>query len=653
MGLSHVRAAVVLAGRPNVGKSVLFNRLVGKASSLVDPRAGCTRDVRSAYGRLVDLRFRLFDTPGLEWLPERVLRGRLPAANSLPNRQAAFGDSGPNLMQQFAHSLEYSVAYESLYARVIQLTERFLRTLSSRAKDRTLALFLVDASQGVVAADHQIASLLRRLALPTVLVLNKCDMRAADSGTVASFAELGFPSSVPISALQGEGFSDLYHAMQPLVDHMNSDETVEACRANAHMCDIPRKRDAECAANTHPVQPEREFACGHAASTLSHDGTTSHAGLVWNTNGAALIASQDTRLAPSAQRLALESSPSSIDETTTCAADARSVHQASPHDPQGTLPARYLTSTDTAPVSGDPMMDEIDSPAVAANSHQIRLTIVGRPNVGKSTLANALLGYERFLTAPFPGVTRDAVTVASSRYGGFLVTDTAGARRRTAVAGSRAADAAPDPLETGAYAQMLTSIATATACGLVLDAAEIALALQQSKDPRRLLTSMEHSLIQEATELQGKPLLLVLNKTDLLENKEQQRNVERAIRTRLQSSAPEARHAPIIGLSAACLSEDDAGSLFCTVRELVHLWSGSWSRGELSQWLFQATRRYSPPVHAKFAYMIQTGRRPPVFTIFGVAEHYLSPVYRRTLLNALKLDFGLQKVPVKLCFRSH
>lgn len=157
---------VAIVGRPNVGKSTLFNRLVGKRLALVDDTPGVTRDWREGEGRIAGMRFRVLDTAGLEEAPEGTLAGRM-------RRQ----------------------------------TEQALATAD-------VALFLIDARAGVTPLDEHFGALLRRRKTPVVLVANKCEGQAGEAGLMEAFA-LGLGEPVPISAEHGEGMADLFEALRP------------------------------------------------------------------------------------------------------------------------------------------------------------------------------------------------------------------------------------------------------------------------------------------------------------------------------------------------------------------------------------------------------------------------------------------------------
>jgi GTP-binding protein len=166
---------VAIVGRPNVGKSTLFNRLVGKRLALVDDRPGVTRDRREGEGVLLGIPFRLFDTAGFEDDDPRTLPGRMRAQTEAAVREA------------------------------------------------DVALFMVDGRAGVTSLDETVAQWLRDSDVPVVLVVNKAEGRAADAGVYEGFG-LGFGEPVPLSAEHGEGMADLFDALLPHIDRPEAEE---------------------------------------------------------------------------------------------------------------------------------------------------------------------------------------------------------------------------------------------------------------------------------------------------------------------------------------------------------------------------------------------------------------------------------------------
>jgi GTP-binding protein len=155
--------AIAVVGRPNVGKSTLFNRLCGKPLAIVDDRPGVTRDRREARGRLGDLEIRLVDTAG------------------------------------------YEDADTGIEARMRVQTEAAVASAD-------LLLFVIDAREGVTALDERFADLLRRSSKPVILIANKAEGAKGDDGIMEAYA-LGLGEPVPLSAAHGEGMSDLYAAV--------------------------------------------------------------------------------------------------------------------------------------------------------------------------------------------------------------------------------------------------------------------------------------------------------------------------------------------------------------------------------------------------------------------------------------------------------
>src|SRR5918998_1460042 len=157
---------VTIVGRPNVGKSTLFNRLVGKKLALVDDRPGVTRDRREGEARLGDLEFRIIDTAGLEEATEESLLGRMRAQT-----EAAI-------------------------------------------EDADVILFVIDARVGILPADRPFAEMVRRSGRPVILVANKAEGGAGMAGAYDAFS-LGLGDPVPLSAEHGEGLADLFEALMP------------------------------------------------------------------------------------------------------------------------------------------------------------------------------------------------------------------------------------------------------------------------------------------------------------------------------------------------------------------------------------------------------------------------------------------------------
>jgi len=160
---------LAIVGRPNVGKSTLFNRLVGKRLALVDDQPGVTRDLREGAARLGDLRFTVIDTAGLEEVTDDSLQGRM-------------------------------------------------RRLTERAVDMAdICLFMIDARAGVTPTDQVFAEILRKRSAHVILAANKAEGSAADAGMIEAYS-LGLGEPIRLSAEHGEGLNDLYSQLMPLAD---------------------------------------------------------------------------------------------------------------------------------------------------------------------------------------------------------------------------------------------------------------------------------------------------------------------------------------------------------------------------------------------------------------------------------------------------
>ena len=259
----------------------------------------------------------------------------------------------------------------------------------------------------------------------------------------------------------------------------------------------------------------------------------------------------------------------------------------------------------------------------------LKLAIVGRPNAGKSTLLNRLIGEERTITGPEPGITRDSIAVAWSHRGRPVqLVDTAGLRRKARVVGRL------EKLSTG---DTLRMIGRAEVVVLVLDA-EMALDRQDLVIARHVAD-------------EGRALVIAVNKWDLAGDR---RAALAAINERLADGLPQVRGVPVVPLSA--LHGEGVGKLMPAVFRAHGLWTRRVSTGKLNRWLEEAVAAHAPPMSAgrrpKLRYVTQVKARPPTFAMFVSKPEEIPVDYQRYLVNRLRDAFGFAGVPIRLLLRA-
>jgi GTPase len=440
---------VAIIGRPNVGKSTLFNRLVGKKLALVDDQPGVTRDRREGDASLLDVPFRLVDTAGFEENDPQSLPGRMRAQTEAAVRMA------------------------------------------------DVALFMIDARAGLTPLDEEIARWLRGGDVPVVLMANKAEGRAGESGLLEAFG-LGFGEPVAFSAEHGEGLAELFGALAPFIER---DEDYE-------------EEDED--------------------------------------------------------------------------------------DPQAPL----------------------------------KLAIVGRPNAGKSTLINRLLGEDRLITGPEAGITRDSIAIdwqwvaPDNSIRPVRLIDTAGMRKKARV---------QEKLEKLSVADALHAIDFAEVVVILLDATKGL----EAQDLR-----IADKILQE-----GRALIVALNKWDIAENPP---SLFQGVRGALDDGLAQVRGVPLLTVSGVTgRGLDQLVEAAFAVREA---WSRRVSTGQLNRWFEGAIERNPPPApggkRIKLRYLTQAKTRPPGFVLFGTRVDQLPESYRRYLVNGIRADLGFEGVPIRLTVRA-
>jgi GTP-binding protein len=435
---------VAIIGRPNVGKSTLFNRLVGKKLALVDDRPGVTRDRREGEASLLGLDFRIIDTAGFETEDPQTLPGRMRIQT------------------------EAAVA------------------------EADAALFLFDSRAGVVPMDREVAQWLRNSDTPIILMGNKAEGKAGESGLLDAYS-LGLGDPIPFSAEHGEGLVDLFEALRPHIER-------------------------------------EEF-------------------------------------------------------------------------------------------EGEEEEEDGEGP--------LKLAIVGRPNAGKSTLVNQMLGEERMITGPEAGITRDSIAIEWEHKGRPVrLIDTAGLRRKAKV---------EDKLERLSAADTQRAIDFAEVVVLLLDAT-------------RGLEAQDLRIASQVIE-EGRALIIAVSKWDVAENAP---SLFQGIRNALDDGLAQVKGLPLITVSG--FTGRGVDQLIEVAFETREAWSRRVGTGELNRWFERAIEANPPPApggrRIKLRYLTQARTRPPTFVLFGTRVDQLPESYRRYLINGIRRDLGFGGVPVRMNLRA-
>ncbi|MDE0453316.1 MAG: ribosome biogenesis GTPase Der [Gammaproteobacteria bacterium] len=484
---------VALVGRPNVGKSTLFNRLTGAREALVANRPGLTRDRQYGIADIEGRTVVLIDTGGL--------------ANDVDDAEMASLVAG-----------QANVAID----------------------ESDWVVFLVNAREGLTAADEEIADDLRRCGARTLLVANKID-GAPPETALADFSRLGFGAPLLISAAHGRGIAAFRERL--------------AERAGPEAGDSHGPRDSHSERDSH--SPE-------AGDSHSHTPGDSHGG-------------EDS-------------------------------HRPVPED------------ADAARVRTRRWIAERPSPVP-------KVAVVGRPNVGKSTLVNRLLGDDRQIVSETPGTTRDAVYAPFRRGNSdYLLIDTAGVRRRGRVR---------DMVEKFSVAKTLEALSRADVALVLIDA-------------REGLVDQDLNILRYAADA-GTGLILAVNKWDGL-SPEQRALVRKGIDRRM-------RFAPWVPAKfISALRGTGVPGLMRLVDKVFAAAGQDASPRELTRILDQATSAHPPPavsgraIKLRFAHKV--GSRPLVVAVHGNRTSALPASYVRYLENFYRDTLSLAGVPVKILLQS-
>ncbi|MDR1908274.1 MAG: ribosome biogenesis GTPase Der [Holosporales bacterium] len=505
---------VVILGRPNVGKSALFNRLVKRRLAIVFDRPGVTRDCHERTVRLPSGDVTFVDTPGVQ---------DLQFAKTIDGMQGAKGAS------------EGTPSFDNA-----ELEAAIFRQAVKNINEADLILFTLGGNE----VPEQMFSYVRKFGKPIILVVNKCDLLREDRHAVYS---LGM-EPVFVSAEHGTGMYELIDAI-----------------------------DAE----------------------------------LW-----AQVKARDGR--------GISDNDDNADDEAYNNANSDTNYNANDNANDGAY--------DDANLDEDCVQAE-DEDDYAGNERKVKISIIGRPNVGKSTLVNVLLGKEAQIVANTPGVTRDTVEF-DWEYDGrmFELADTAGIRRNAKIS---------DRLEKISVSLAINSMNFSHVCVLVVDAPEI-----EESDYKEFV--QQDLLLASSAIKEGRGVVIALNKWDLVKNKKLLRQkVDEAV----QYSG--LKFTPVIPVSAK--KREGLRELMRAIIDVEQVWNTRISTAKLNKWLRDLVSECPPPATAmrrsKLKYITQTSTRPPQFVIFGTKMDDVPASYRQFLINNLKQTFHIA-VPVRFRWRQ-
>ncbi|SFI30119.1 ribosome biogenesis GTPase Der [Albimonas pacifica] len=296
------------------------------------------------------------------------------------------------------------------------------------------------------------------------------------------------------------------------------------------------------------------------------------------------------------------------------------------HEAQAAAASQPVADDDLEAPAGDAEGDGIEP---GAPQKPIQIAVVGRPNAGKSTLINKILGEDRLLTGPEAGITRDAISVEIDWAGTRMrIFDTAGMRKKARVSEKLEKLSVSDGLRALKFAEVLV---------VLVDADKPF----ETQDLR----------IADLAEREGRAVVIGVNKWDLVEDRN---GALKLLTEEFHRLMPQLKGAPVVPVSA--LSGEGLERLRAAILKARSRWEMRISTAKLNQWLGEMTSAHPPPApggrRIKLRYMTQAKTRPPTFVAFCSRPDELPDSYKRFLVNGLRRDFGMEGTPIRLNWRK-
>jgi len=488
---------------------------------------------------------------------------------------------------------------------------RLIREQALVAIDESdVLVFVMDIRDGLTATDEEIAARLRSATQPVFYVLNKADHPSVSDSSY-EFYRLGVEKLWLVSAAHGVGIGELIDAVEAALP-ADGDELGHVTEQQVDPRSLRAKEVNDRSQRGKRNNPRLQFL----GDDMPEEATT-QSGPVPEEWDSAVGQSPRSLRGHTASEEAGESDPEVV----------RGVVL----DDEG----MRVSGLELHEVGGGDWEPEVDVEQLGdyevreADNFVPRIALLGRPNVGKSTLLNRLLGYQRSITSPIAGTTHDTVD-AFVEHGdrAFVLIDTAGIRRRARV---------HEQVEKLTVGRSIRSIEASHLCLLLVDASE-GITEQEAKIA---------GLIAD----RGRGMIVVVNKWDLKPRGKASRN---AFLGGIRRRFPHLAHADVVFLSA--LTGNGVQAIWEVIERVNEAHRLTISTARLNRWARAAWDRTPPPMYkhhpVRFYYCVQTGVRPPTFQFFCNQPGAVTPNYRRYLLNQFRATFPTSGTAIRLVFRD-